>query len=145
MMRYSSVSKTAVRLGTGPFPGGSNSGTIVTIRNNLISNGNTAILVQNGAVVNNIYNNLFGNTTDYTGTSGGTGATTFDPQYADEANMDFRVNNSNGTLDAGTGTASAITFSDGSSLRDRSSRQDGILDGNTTNGDDAIVNMGFHY
>jgi hypothetical protein len=46
-------------------------------------------------------------------------------------------------FDAGSAPASTFSFTDGSTLADRSSRTDSVLDG--TNPDGATVNMGYHY
>lgn len=115
-----------------------------TITNNIITNGGASGIakVSSGSATIN-YNDVWNNSTNYSGFSAGANDISSDPSFVGGGS--YRVGTSSPTLDVGSANASTITFSDGSSMADRSTRSDGVSDGDTFGGDGLKVNMGYHY
>lgn len=117
-----------------------------TITNNIMTNGSAGGIarVSSGAATinfNNVWNNSSGNYTG--GFAAGANDISSNPLFVGGGS--YRVQTTSPTLDSGSANASTITFSDGSSMADRSTRSDGVNDGNTFGGDGLKVNMGYHY
>jgi hypothetical protein len=132
---------------------------------------NTAVLTDNvlsegaqdglelvvGSIVLSTYNLSWGNLlSNWLGLLPGTGDFSADPVFVDPAGPDGILGGASGdddgfeldesfpspALDVGSGTADEIELSDGTTLADRTTRADGVLDGTAPDG--ATVNLGFH-
>lgn len=134
-------------------------GNVVTVRNNIISEGAAdGIELETGSVVFNTYNISWGHQgMDWNGLSMGTGELSADPMFVHPPGADLLLGGSGSAddrfeldlsgpspaYDAGSANAADIAFDSGGSLADRTTRVDGVLDGTAPDG--AIANMGFHY
>ncbi|HZN41879.1 MAG TPA: Ig-like domain-containing protein, partial [Planctomycetota bacterium] len=133
------------------------SGGTVTVTNNLVTNSLSSGLERLAGTITGSFNLVWGNTTNYTGMAAGTGDISLNPFFVDVDGADNLLGGANGAdddfrldhtlaspaLDAGSAAATTFALADGSSLADRTSRSDGVLDGTAPDG--AAVNMGYHY
>jgi hypothetical protein len=129
-----------------------------TATNNVITNGGTGIEVSSGGVFASSYNLIWANASgNWVGLAMGAGDISTNPFLDDPDGWDNLLGGTYGAddrfhlnlamvspgLDAGSAAASTFALSDGSTLADRSSRTDSVLDGYAPDG--ALVNMGYHY
>ena len=136
-----------------------NSSAVSLARHNIITfNMDDGIDLRAGSTVANDFNTVFGNAdTDFAGLAAGPNTLLVDPLFVDPDGADDMLGGAEGeddqfqldavtpspAIDAGFVNAAAIAHDDGTTLGDRTTRVDGVLDGQTPDG--AIVNMGFHY
>jgi len=132
-------------------------GGTVTVTNNVVTNSLASGLQRTAGTITGTFDLVWGNATNYTGMAAGTGDISLNPFFVDVDGADNLLGGANGAdddfrldhtlaspaLDAGSAAAATFAFADGSSLADRTSRSDGVLDGTTPDG--ATVNMGYHY
>jgi parallel beta-helix repeat protein len=130
---------------------------IVTMRNNVVSEGMAdGIEVEVLSVGLSSYNISWGNQgLDWNGLTMGPGDQSADPLLVDPPGADHLLGGADGDddrfeldlaspgNDAGSADAAAIALADGSTLADRTTRIDGVLDGSPPDG--ALANLGFHY
>ncbi|HEU4419911.1 MAG TPA: Ig-like domain-containing protein, partial [Planctomycetota bacterium] len=132
-------------------------GGTVTVTNNIVTNSLASGMERTAGTITGTFNLVWGNAANYTGMAAGTGDISLNPFFVDVdgadnllggangADDDFRLDHSlpSPALDAGSAAATTFALADGSSLADRTSRSDGVLDGTAPDG--ATVNMGYHY
>ena len=133
-------------------------GTFTATNNVIVNGGATGIEVSSGGIFTSSYNLIWANATgNWVGLAMGPGDISTNPFLDDPDGWDNLLGGSNGAddrfhlnlamvspgFDAGSAPASTFSLTDGSTLADRSSRTDSVLDGSAP--DAATVNMGYHY
>jgi parallel beta-helix repeat protein len=128
------------------------------VRNNLASEGFAdGIQLALGSLLTTSHNDAFGNVgSNFLGFLLGLGDHSLDPVFLDPFGADAALGGADGddddfhlddaaspAFDSGSDVAGVIELSDGTTLADRSSRSDGVLDGDGADG--AVLNRGFHY
>ena len=133
-------------------------GETATVRNNIAADNVVDGIQQIAGTVISSYNDSFGNGgDDFSGVTPGTGDISSDPLFVDPDGADNQLGGAQGTddsfhldfaslspaIDAGSTNATMIALEDGTTLADRTTRTDEVLDGTSTDG--ATVNLGFHH
>ncbi len=129
----------------------------VLAQNNIVSEGQgDGMSVDLGSVFTSQYNISWGHGgQDWNGVTVGPGDQSADPRFVDPPGADLLLGGPDGeddrfellasspATDAGSADAASIGFADGSTLADRTTRVDAVLDGSSPDG--ALANLGFHY